>query len=421
MNRFLLTLFVHGYSGFIELLRLFALPFFEKSAWGARANLSERMSIPYLERDVRKTEVVWIHAASLGEAKVVFKFLDILREKYPRTLYVLTATTKTGLEYLQNMRNESVCGVGFLPLDSLRLMHRLLRRFRVSRVWLVETELWPCLLYACFRARVPVGIVNARLEARSMARYRIGKVIIKPLLRAIDSILAQNDTYALRFEELGVDRTRIAVVGNLKAYISIGRPARERWLNLRKQLSIAPDDFVIAAGCLHNGEGAVMARACRVLGENGMPVKCIVVPRYLQEVREILSELPEGALYLREIKTGKAWDICCIDKMGILDEVYALADVAVVGGTFVPVGGHNVWDALRFGVPVFFGPDYHTQQESCERLIAGGVGFSVRDGEQLAEGIQNVMRREPKKFIEAISRFSAAVNGEQSNIRHLIP
>ena len=107
--------------------------------------------------------------------------------------------------------------------------------------------------------------------------------------------------------------------------------------------------------------------------------------------------------------------------MGILDEMYKISDIAFVGGTFVDVGGHNVWDPARFGIPVFFGPDYHTQTEGCEKLMDAGVGFAAANGLELAEQIVRVMKKEPRKFINAEILFMETVNKEQSIIEPLLP
>jgi 3-deoxy-D-manno-octulosonic-acid transferase len=147
----------------------------------------------------------------------------------------------------------------------------------------------------------------------------------------------------------------------------------------------------------------------------------IIVPRHLNEVQDIIREIGEDLLHLYDITTMCKWQMCVIEKMGILDDIYLIADAAVIGGTFSDIGGHNVWDAARFAIPVFFGPDYRTQIDGCEKLIKNGVGFKSSDGVELAHLIINVLKREPKQFIQAQLLFMEENNKSQSVLGSLLP
>ena len=113
--------------------------------------------------------------------------------------------------------------------------------------------------------------------------------------------------------------------------------------------------------------------------------------------------------------------ICLIEKTGILDDMYKAADAAVVGGTFTDIGGHNVWDAASFAIPVFFGPCHHTQQESCSLLRQAGVGFTASDGEELALRMFEVVKSVPMRFLEDQARFIKATNRTRSIVEPLLP
>jgi 3-deoxy-D-manno-octulosonic-acid transferase len=124
---------------------------------------------------------------------------------------------------------------------------------------------------------------------------------------------------------------------------------------------------------------------------------------------------------VQETSSVKSWEICLVDKFGVLEDMYMIADAAFVGGTFVSVGGHNVWDAARFGIPVFFGPDFHTQQESCEKLLSAGVGFMAQSAEELATLITGVIKTDTSVFAGSLSQFIQGAHDRQQEIERMLP
>jgi 3-deoxy-D-manno-octulosonic-acid transferase len=421
MSQIPISVFIAIYSGLFEVIRKGVLPLVAGPGRRRGWNIIERQKLPYALRDHRNRTVVWVHAASLGETKLLLKFLEIIEQRHPDDLYVLTATTQTGVRYLERNKTSSVCAVGFLPFDTVPLMRAIIQRFRISRVWLMETEIWPSMLWTCRQMGIPVGLVNARVEEKSYKSYMRMRPVLHHLFGLFDLVLAQNESYAQRFADLGVRREAIHVVGNIKGHIMIKRPNRGEWLDLRNGLGISESSFVLTAGCMHAGEGAVIRRCLDLLAEMGHSCRCIIVPRHMDDMPGLLEELGSGVLVLDDIRTAASWDICLINRVGILEEMYKVADAAIVGGTFVEVGGHNVWEPARFGIPVFFGPDYHTQVEGCERLMNAGVGFKADDAADLASQIYRVVREEPRNFINAELLFMETVNKSQSVLEPLIP
>jgi 3-deoxy-D-manno-octulosonic-acid transferase len=391
-------------------------------------NLAERSAGPRPAHGDYDKETVWIHAASLGESKILVRFLDILRKKHPGQWYLLTATTRTGVEYLRQRfaggDDDDIAAIGFLPVDTVRRMRMLIKTFRVQRVWVMETELWPSLLWTCMRMSVPLGLVNARIEERSLASYRRMAWLLNGLLCFPDIVLAQNETYAGRFAQLGIPTQRIRVTGNMKSYVTVRpMPAVER-AKLRSALFLDNNEFCLTAGCLHAGEGTVLRKAIDKVKAAGLSVKCIVVPRYLSESASLSRELGPGAVVLSEPAAGASgWGTCIIDKMGVLDAMYRIADAAFIGGTFDTTGGHNMWDAAQFGIPVLFGPDFHTQQESGKTLLAAGVGFRAETAEELADLLLAVLRKADarEQFLRSRDVFMDKINLKSNTMENIIP
>ncbi len=180
-------------------------------------------------------------------------------------------------------------------------------------------------------------------------------------------------------------------------------------------------DIVITAGCVHKGEGAVLRACLDELKKRGRSCRCVVVPRHLDESDAIARELGPAVRRLHEAKSGGAFEICLIEKLGILDAMYRLADAAIVGGTFEDIGGHNVWEPARFGIPVFFGPHYYSQHSGCEKLLAAGVGFTAGDGRELAACAERALWTDPGKFSAAATLFAEQMNRQQRLVEPLIP
>jgi 3-deoxy-D-manno-octulosonic-acid transferase len=421
MNLLLLRLLIHIYSSFMESAGLLSLLLLRFTPLWEQWDIADRAAIPPARKSGASRSAVWIHAASLGECKLLVRFLNILRNKHPGQEYVLTATTRTGVDYLRRCEGGDIIAAGFLPFDAMRLMLSLLSTYSISRVWLMETELWPAMLLACLQKCVPVGLVNARLEEDSLSWYLRFSWLLSPLLRYPDAVLAQNETYAARFARLGVAPAAIRVTGNLKSYVTVRTLAPEDRGRLRSAMGLAPGDICITAGCLHAGEGTVVKTALDSMKRMGIAVRCIVVPRHLKDAASLARNLGNGTLRLSDMAAPQQWEICIVEKMGVLEAMYKIANAAIVGGTFNDTGGHNMWDAAQFGIPLFFGPNYRTQQESGDTLLRAGVAFRASSGEELARLIVHALRDNAGKFLEAQSTFTSQINNKSRSIEDLIP
>jgi 3-deoxy-D-manno-octulosonic-acid transferase len=421
MSTILAGIFIMTYSAIFELARLLALPLL--AGMGAKKGweIGNRSSLPRIVRKHRGSSVVWVHAASLGEAKLLLQFLALLEERNPDDCYVATATSRAGVNCLEQMKRPSMYAIGFLPFDTLGLMKSLIKTFNISRVWLLETELWPAMLWACLRNNIPVGLANARIEEKSFVSYRRLNWLFGPLLRQFDVVLAQNETYAGRFRRLGVRPERLHVVGNMKEHLLFHRADPETRAAIRREMGLTEDDVVLTAGCFHKGEGALLRECVDILKRRGRSIKCIVVPRHLDEGDSLSAELGGAALRLSDIKASAPWDFSMVEKLGILDPMYSIADAAVVGGSFADIGGHNVWEAARCCIPVFFGPHYHTQTSSCEKLLAGGAGFCVKSAGELADGIEQTLWLDKDRFTAAQTLFVEEIGRGQIATELLIP
>ena len=366
-------------------------------------------------------EVTWIHAASLGESKLVLKYVSLFRMRPQPRRYLLTATTRSAVRYLRDHATEEVVSVGYLPFDTVRLMGGIMDRFGISRVWLMELELWPSLLLSCIRRNVPVGVLNGRIERSSFSSYRRLRVVFSPLVRYLNPVLVQNEQYAEWFRHLGASADAVRVTGNLKRLVRITPVSPGIRESLRSRINLNGSQAVLTAGCIHPGEANVVMEALGLLKKAGRAVKCIVVPRHFHAVPAILHQLPPGTLHLTDAVTEETWTTCLIEKFGILDDLYSIADIALVGGTFVSVGGHNVWEAAQFGIPVLFGPDFHTQHECCSLLIRSGMGSVAEDAAALAGHIERLLDEAPETRRRRVEAFADTLEHTHSQPEVFLP
>lgn len=421
MSTISVGIFITIYSTMVEFTRHLVLPLFagqgKKKGW----DIDRRNSLPRVVRKHRGHSVVWVHAASLGEVKLLLQFLEVLEERNPDDCYVTTATSSAGVDYLEKMKRPSMYAIGFLPFDTISLMKSLITAFNISRLWLLETELWPAMLWACFSRKIPVGLANARMEEKSFPSYYRLRWLFSPLLKQMDVVLAQTEAYALRFKRLGVRAECLHVVGNMKGHIHFHPSSPGKRAVLRKAMNLRADDIVLTAGSFHRGEGALLRECLDILKQRGRVIKCIVVPRHLDECDALAGEIDGDLLRLDDIATTARWDLAMIEKLGILEQMYAIADAAVIGGTFVAIGGHNVWEAAQYCIPVFFGPHYHTQASDGEKLIAGGAGFRTNSADGLADGLEQTLWLNKDRFTAAQALFVEEVNRTQMVVEVFIP
>lgn len=230
----LISFCIVGYSTILELVRCLVFPFLKRISDRKGWDLAARQRFPYSIKDHRNRAVVWVHAASLGEAKLLHKFLEILEQRHPEDLYLVTATTRNGVQYLQERPTNTICATGFLPIDTIPLIKGVIEHFRVSRVWLLETELWPSMLWTCKRKGIPVGIVNARMEEKSFVNYRRFKGVLQYLFECFNVVLAQKRDIRRTLYTTGCQDQEYSYRGEFKEPHNDKTPAQKRVAGAQK-------------------------------------------------------------------------------------------------------------------------------------------------------------------------------------------
>jgi 3-deoxy-D-manno-octulosonic-acid transferase len=330
---------------------------------------------------------VWLHGASVGEVRILRLLCEAIRPTAPGLPLATSARTATGRELLPDPSPSTASF--YAPLDFPAGTRRLLDTLRPSLVILVETEIWPNMLHEIHLRGIPVVVLNARLSQKRMSTYVNLSAIYRPLLERLSLVAAQSDEDAARYRQLGVPGDVISVTGNIKYDLPV--PSGDA-RTLRQRFGLAETRPVIVAGSTGPGEEALVIQAFQGVLEALPDSLLILAPRHLErmdEVERLVRATPLVSTRLSDsdsesLNKAAVW---LVDSMGELSELYRLAWVAFVGGSLVPVGGHNLLEPAALSVPVLFGPHIDSVMEPATALIRSGGGRCVHDVNELSAAL----------------------------------
>lgn len=359
-----------------------------------RQRLSERLGFFPPPADSRP--VIWIHAVSLGETLAARGLVERILEEMPGYQLAVTTTTPTGSAQLRRLFGERVFHV-YAPWDTPGAVQRFLRRVRPRLLILMETELWPNMLHYCAapgRERCPVLLANARLSSRSAAGYARLPSLTTQMLARLDCVAAQSADDAGRFVELGLEPRRVQVVGSVKFDIRLEDGQREQAAGLRRDWGLDPHtpgrpSFLVAS--THEGEDAIALDALRRVREAHSGALLLLAPRHPERFAAVAQQCLDDGWTLARRSSGDGvdsnTDVLLIDTLGELALLFGVADVAVIGGSFAPRGGHNPLEAAVWGLPLLSGPSMFNFAEISERLNQAGALRQVADAKALGEAL----------------------------------
>jgi 3-deoxy-D-manno-octulosonic-acid transferase len=342
-----------------------------------RADLSQRFG----GGNVSAQSPIWIHAVSVGETRAAQPLVLALQARFPTCPILLTQTTATGRETARTLFGPSVERV-WLPWDAGWCMRRFLSRRRPLLCILLETELWPTLIAECNRRHIPVVLANGRLSRRSAKRYARWPSISLPMLCRLTQVAAQTKSDAVRFRALGA--VNVTVTGNLK-FDNLPLPEKQS-LGLNWRTALNGRRTVLLAST-RAGEEALLLDAFH--SRLAPDVLLILVPRHPDRFDQVAAELEARGLSFARRSGGRLPDPRCRvwlgDSMGEMFAWYTLADVAVIGGSWLPLGGQNLIEACAAGSPVIVGRHTFNFAQATEDALAAGAALRVADAAEAAE------------------------------------
>jgi 3-deoxy-D-manno-octulosonic-acid transferase len=378
MNRTLYTLILHLALPFIFLRLLWRA--WRAPAYGRRIGERFAIGLPALQPGG-----IWIHAVSLGESIAAAPLIRELLARHPQLPITVTCMTPTGSERIQALFGSRIQHC-YLPYDLPWACAIFLARLQPKLAVIIETELWPNHIHACHQRGVPVVLANARLSERSARGYARFQKLTAPMLAELSLIAAQTEVEAARFRQLGARDKCIEVTGSIKFDLSVDAELPRRAAELRGQWGATARPVWIAAST-HAGEDEVMLQAHRQLLDEHADALLILVPRHPERFAQVFELCRgEGFTTVRR-STGEAVgaevQVLLGDTLGELLFLYALADLALVGGSLIPNGGHNLLEPAALGKPLLSGPHLFNFLDIAAQLRDAGDLLEVQDAAQL--------------------------------------
>ena len=337
--------------------------------------------------------VVWVHAVSLGEVTAVVPLLRMIKEEDPHQTIVVSTVTETGREMVLKRLN-GIATHCYAPLDFWWAVNRYIRVLNPRLFLLVESEIWPNLLTCLEQHQVPVCLVNGRISSRSFSRYRLVRRLMKPIWSLLDMALMQTAQDAERIKELGANAKVVHVTGNMKFDQTFDCQKNfDSAQTIRTSLGISEAELVIVAGSTHPKEEEQLLDAYQTLSHSHMNVVLIMAPRHVERAPELEAVIARFGLSC--VRRSQMSDknilatqhhsprVIVLDSRGELPYVFCLGFVGFVGGTLVPVGGHNLLEPAQWGRPVLFGTYVDHCRDIAHQLLEAGGGIQIHQPKDL--------------------------------------
>ncbi|WAJ38190.1 lipid IV(A) 3-deoxy-D-manno-octulosonic acid transferase [Pseudomonas sp. GOM7] len=414
MNRHLYTLLLHLALPLIA-LRL-ALRARKAPAYARRIRERFSFGLPPLQPGG-----IWVHAVSVGESIAAAPMIRALQARHPELPITVTCMTPTGSERIQALFGDSVQHC-YLPYDLPWAAARFLERARPRLAVVMETELWPNHIHQCARRGIPVALANARLSERSARGYARFARLTAPMLAELSLLAVQTQTEAQRFLALGARPECVEVTGSIKFDLKIDADLPRRAANLRRQWQAEQRPVWIAAST-HAGEDEIVLDAHRQLLASRPDALLILVPRHPERFGAVHELCLSQGMATRRRSTGEAVhagdQVLLGDTMGELLFLYALADIAFVGGSLVANGGHNLLEPAALGKPVLSGPHLFNFLEIAAQLREAGALSEVENADQLAGRVATLLG-EPDEAQRMSKAGLAVLQANQGALERLL-
>ena len=365
---------------------------------------------------------LWVHAVSLGETRAAAALIEALRRERPGLRLLLTSSTATGREAGRALLREGDVQA-WLPYDTPGVVQRFFARFQPAVGVLMETEIWPNLLHAARQAGVPMVLANARLSLKSQRQGQRVESVLRPAVESLSLVLAQTEADAQRLRESGAREVRVC--GNLKFDMTPDVALLQRGRAWREALGRP----VLLAAVTREGEEAMLLAAWlrQPADSRGL---LLIVPRHPQRFDEVAALVQGAGLRLARRSgwgdalpdaSALAAEVWMGDSMGEMPLYYAMADVALLGGSFAPLGGQNLIEAAACGCPVVMGPHTFNFKQAAELSLAAGAALRATDMDDgLAQACRLMQGSELPVYAGRAREFASAHRGAAARMSRQI-
>ncbi len=396
-----------------------------------RHRMLERYGL-YFNYRLNNKPTIWVHAVSVGETIAAVPMVRELQLRYPDCSLLVTTTTPTGSQQVRKLFRGSVEHV-YAPYDLPLCLAGFFARYQPVIAIVMETELWPNMVAACARRHIPLVVANARLSERSAKGYEKFSPLTRPMFERLSCVVAQNDTDAQRFIDVGVKPQNLIVSGSIKFDIAIDDATRTKSVELYKRWHAYHSTVIIAAST-HEGEDEMLIRAFNTLRSEHADILLVLVPRHPERFNSVAKLALDYGLVIsrrsnKDLVTAET-NVVIADTMGEMMTLLGGSDIAFVGGSLVPHGGHNVLEPALWQLPVVSGQHMFNFLQISELLAAEGGLAKVDDEIELTHQLNHmlldddyrkIMGRQAYKVVEenkgALVKLLDAI-GSQIKLKH---
>ena len=345
---------------------------------------------------------IWLHAVSVGETLAAVPLIKQLQLEHPDWQWIITTTTPTGSEQVRAIFSGAILQNTFAhvyaPYDLPIFLSAFIKRTRPALAIVMETELWPNMLHSCRTHNIPVIIANARLSEKSARGYAKLAPLTRSMLADVSMIAAQQNADGERFIHLGLAHEKLIVTGSIKFDLDLEDAIRNKATALRMQWSCNEMRKVWLAASTHPGEDEIILQAFAELKKQFSDLLLVLVPRHPERFSTVATQCEQAGWSIikrsSKIAPNAGTDIVIGDTMGELLVFYGAADIAFVGGSLVPVGGHNLIEPAAWACPVISGPHLFNFSE-VERLLQENNALVIaKDSDELVAAVKNWLTNE---------------------------
>ncbi|MGM0608608.1 MAG: 3-deoxy-D-manno-octulosonic acid transferase [Candidatus Muiribacteriota bacterium] len=377
----------------------------------------DSINIPYDKK------VILVHACSVGEVVAVKPLIDYLICNYTDYNIVLSTVTDTGKKMAKKTFGKKVYHVYF-PLDFYKSCKFFLKKLNPYLILMTETEIWPNFLERAHKMCIPVFLVNGRISPHSFKNYFLFKRMFSKTFKFYEKIFVQTLEDAEKIKKIGAPEEKINIMGNLKFEDMLKPLEQEKYNKFVYEMAIPRNRKIIIAGSTHEGEEKIFISSFLKLKGVFPELSIVIAPRHIERIPSIIELLNKTSLnYIKKTEINKSvpnkYDVVLLDTIGELQYAYSIADMAFIGGSMVPVGGHNLLEALKFGIPVFYGPymfNFAYIKKEAEKFKCG---FLVENENELYEKIKFFFENE-EEYLNIDKNAYKMINSNKGVLKRLL-
>lgn len=367
--------------------------------------------------------VIWLHAVSVGESIAARPLLKALRSRYPDHAILVSNTTETGRGIASGFPEIDLCI--YFPFDFYPAVRRTLNLIRPTVVIIMETEIWPNFTREAHRRKIPVILANGRISDRSFSGYQRFSWFFRNALELFSRLCMQTNIDSQRITAIGAPGDKVITTGNLKYDISFRQICDDEKKKLRSQYAIPEDLTVITAASTHAGEEQHVISAYQKLLKTDSNLLLVLVPRHPERSAEVAALLERTDITFRRRTSLKDTEllpkggILLVDTVGEMMNLYTLSDIAFVGGSLVPTGGHNLLEPASLGVACLFGPHMSNFREIAALVLRYGAGIQVETPEELTDACRDLIANNSKRLLLGQNGLKMMADNGGATKRHM--